>query len=175
METIIKDQITAKGQLEIWAIRTYLHRRIYNILVPLTKIAATYFLLTGINTSIFLVVNSIFLFFYFELYILYRYIDLKKRIKAIYGNDRESVMELKQDEINFKSKYEQDIIRWDDISRVEEKKWFFLIYKENVVIKSIYIRSKPQKDLFSIKGYFKEQFKLGREVHLRKQTEFLDI
>lgn len=76
MDRIYKYEITAKSIFEIWAIRTYLHRRLYNVLYSITKLVPILLLINGELNTTFEIIYNIFLFFYFELYMLYKYINI---------------------------------------------------------------------------------------------------
>jgi hypothetical protein len=58
--------------------------------------------------------------------------------------------------------------KWEDMSRVEEKKWFFFFYKNGVVNTMLYKRIMSEDDIQMIRSYLQEQQqKEGRNIYLR--------
>ncbi len=167
MDRIYEYEITAKSIFETWLIRTYLYRRIYNILYLLTKLLPIFTLITGKIDSTSQIIINIIIFFYFDIYILYRYFSLKKRVEIIYGDNKAAQVTMRQNEIEFKSRNSQSIISWEDISKVKETKWFFLVYKDNLVVATFYKRDMPENDLINVTEYFKEQSKDNKNIILK--------
>ena len=168
MDFEYRHRISEKDIFQEWVIRTYLHRREYNILYVLSKILPPLLLIINGTPSTYNLILYIVVFFYFEVYILYRFIFIKRRVKALYGNKREAVIEFKRDEIIFKSSIQSSTVKWNEITAAIERKWFFFLYKGKVVVSSIYKRPMPNNDIMKIRKYFSEQAKLGRNITLRK-------
>lgn len=161
-------KITVKSIFEPWVIKTYLHKRTYNILYVLTKALPVLLFALGGFDSTFQTVYNIGLFFFFDIYMLIQYLRIKSKVQRIYGNDNLATVFLKENEIIFSSKDRESILSWDGITRVKETRWFFLFYKDKYVIATIYKRIMPKEDLESVIEYFKEQSNLNRYISFRK-------
>ena len=167
-ERMYQYQVSMKSQFQPWLIRTYLHRRIYNILYIVTKILpiVQYFTRGYESVSDYILVG--FIFFYFEIYILYRYLSIKTQINRLYGDNTYVRVYFKDDEIVYETDNSMMSEKWEDMSRVEEKKWFFFFYKNGVVNTMLYKRIMSDDDIQMIRSYLQEQQqKEGRNIYLR--------
>lgn len=170
MEYVITSEISAKERFFDSIIRTYVHRRIYNLLYLGFKAYAIYNLLNGLWMTPFLIVMNLCLFFYIDLYIVYQYFRIKHAIKNFYGNDLTQTLYLKEDTIEMKTKNQHMTIQWKDISYVKETRWYFFMYNQNKVIYSHIFKWFMTKDDYNtLKKYFEEQDQLGREILLKKK------
>jgi len=161
-------QVSMKSQFQPWLIRTYLHRRIYNVLYLVTKVlpVVQYFTRGYESFSDYLLIG--FIFFYFEIYILYRYISIKTQIKRLYGNNTYVNVHFKDEEVIYETENSILTESWKDISRVEEKPWFFFFYKNGIVHTMLYKRIMTKEEIEMIQTYLTEQQqKEGRNIYLR--------
>lgn len=164
MDRVYEYEITGRAVFEMWAIRTYLHKRLYNVLYPLAKIIPIVLFFSGGIDSTYEIFYNIFLFFYFDIYIFYRYISIKKRVETIYGEERMASLILKSDELEFKSRNSQTVLFWKEISKVKQTRWFFLLYKDDLVVATIYKRVMKKDDLDNVTEYFTEQSKNYKHI-----------
>lgn len=170
MEYVITSEISAKERFFDSIIRTYIHRRSYNLFYLGSKIFPIYNLLSGHWATPFLVVMNLFFFFYFDIYIIYRYIKIKQGIKDFYGDDLTQTLYLKQDTIEMETKNLYHTMQWKDISYVKETRWYFFMYNENKVVHShIFKWFLTKNELSTITKYFEEQSQLGRKITFWKK------
>lgn len=170
MEYVITSEITVKERFFDSVIRIYVHRRSYNFLYLGSKIFPIYNLLSGYWATPFLILINLFLFFYFDIYIIYRYFKMKQGIKNFYGNDLKQTLYLKQDTIEMETKNQYLTTHWKDISFVKETRWYFFMYNDNKVVYSHIFKWFLTKNEYStLTRYFEEQSQLGRKIHLQKK------
>jgi len=170
MGYVITSEISAKERFFDSVIRTYIHRRSYNFLYLGSKIFSIYNLLSGFWVTPFLIVMNLFLFFYFDIYIIYRYFKIKQGIKYFYGDDLTQTLYLKQDTIEMETKNQYLTMHWKDISYVKETRWYIFMYNENKVVYSHIFKWFLTKNEYGIlTKYFEEQAQLGRKITLRKR------
>lgn len=150
------EKITARGVIEPWVIRTYLHRRIYNVLIITSKAIGLYRLLE-LGFSLRLeTLFSLILFFYFELYILYRYISVKKKILSLYGNRSEREITMTEDCIQFKDVNSKKELNPNEITNIKETKWFLVAYKVDQVFISHYKNLMEKETVEQIRNYYNQ-------------------
>jgi hypothetical protein len=144
-----------KSQFEPWAIQTYLHKRSYNIMYVITKIMPIAFYFTNGYDSFtdYLLVG--FIFFYFEIYLLVKYLKIKTQVKQLYGDNTTVEVRFLDHSIQFVSDNSELSMPWTDISRVQETKWFFTLYKNGIVTTMLYKRIMSDEDITSIRSYLK--------------------
>lgn len=159
MEFTIKDKITIRSVIEPWIIRTYLHRRLYNFLVIFVKGSALLFLLYALNRdSSFNFWYAIVLFFYFELYILYRSISLHFRLKNVYGNDKDVEYTFTKEKLVIKDAIQTRDILMEGFTRVKETRWFIFVYKKDTIVLSFYKPLMKKQDLLKLQEFYKDMF-----------------
>lgn len=152
-----KYTVTMKSQFEPWAIQTFLHKRSYNIMYVITKaMPIVYYFTNGYDsiTDYFLIG---FIFFYFEIYLLVKYIKIKTQVKQLYGDNTVVEVRFLDHSIQFVSDNSELSIPWEDISRVQETKWFFTVYKNGVITTMLYKRIMSEEDIRNIRSYFRSK------------------
>lgn len=149
-----KYNVTTRSILEPWAIRSYLHSRGYNVLIILSKGLAVYRLINLGFTFNFDLVLSLVLFFYFELFIIYRYFYFKNQIKTLYGDNREREIQFFEDKIIFKDVNSSTEINVSEITSIKETKWFIFVYKAKKPIIYHYKNLMKKEDVDEIRRYY---------------------
>lgn len=156
LETTYTYPVTVKSQFEPWVIRTYLHRRSYNLLYLITKILPIVQLIRGALTEPIDYVLMVFIFVYFELFILLRYVIIRRQVKTKFPNKTVTV-HLDEDKISFAMDDGKMDLPWAEISLVKETPWFFLIHKDRMVQALLYKRIMSDAEIRDVRSYFKTQ------------------
>lgn len=146
--------VSTKSQFEPWAIQTYLHKRSYNIMYIITKIMPIVYYFTNGYDSVTDYVLVGFIFLYFEIYLLVKYIKIKAQVERLYGDNTVVEVRFLDHSIQFVSDNSELSIPWQDISRVQETKWFFTLYKNGVVTTMLYKRIMTTDEITNIRAYF---------------------
>lgn len=159
MEFTFKDKISTKSIIIPWIIRTYLHRRLYNFLVIFVKGLAVLLIFYALDrASTFSFWYGLLLFFYFELYILYRTVTIYFRLKNVFGNNREVEYSFSKDKLVIKDAIQTRDILMEGFTRVKETKWFIFIYKKNTIVLSFYKPLMKKEDVLLVQDYYKNMF-----------------
>lgn len=168
-EKVYKYVLSMRTEFEPWLIRTYLHRRIYNVLLVITKVFPLYnIFVIGLSTPFDYGINA-FIFFYFEVYLLYKYFAVKSRFKRLYGDNFEVKMYLNDDEMLIQHVNGEYSVKWEEMTRITETKWFFFIYKNGVVHSYFYKRPMSEEDKSMVKDYLRSQSnREGLNVYLNE-------
>lgn len=147
--------VSMKSQFEPWAIQTYLHKRSYNVMYLITKAMPFVFYFTNGYDSVTDYVLVGFIFFYFEIYLLVKYIKIKTQVKRLYGEHTVVEVRFLDRSIQFVSDNSELSIPWEDITRVQETRWFFTVYKNGMVSTMLYKCIMTEENITSIRSYFK--------------------
>ena len=151
----VEYEITVKGILIPWAIRTYLHNKGYILLILITKAVGLYSIFNiqvfGFN---FQTVLAFFLFFYFEGFILYRYFFFKNRINKLLGTNRTSSIDFLEEGVLFKDTNSESLVKISEVDRVKETRFFIFAYKGKLKIMAFYKGNFTSEDLGVIRDYF---------------------
>jgi hypothetical protein len=167
IETTYTYPVTVKSQFEPWVIRTYLHRRSYNVLYLITKVLPIVQLSRGVLEEPLDYILMAFIFVYFELFILLRYVMIRRQVKTKYP-DKTVTVHLLQDTIGFAMDDGRMDLPWTDITLVKETPWFFLIYQGRNVQALLYKRIMSEADVLNVRGYFRSQQEIkNRPVIIR--------
>lgn len=145
--------VSMKSQFEPWAIRTYLHKRSYNVMYLVTKIMpiAFYFINGYDSVTDYILVG--FIFFYFEIYLLVKFLKIRTQVKELYGDNTIVEVRFLDHAILFVSDNSELSMPWNDITRVKETKWFFTFYKNGIVTTMLYKRIMSEDEISSIRAY----------------------
>lgn len=153
MKNTIVTHPTFNQVFKAWLIRTYLkvHMLLFIVIVKATPVI--FFIIRDKQFSIIYILY-IFLFFYFELYICYRYFEYKKKFLKIHHRlFSDETLRFEQDEIIIKTDLFEHKIIWNNITGIKENRWFIFIMKGNETLITFNKFSYDQHQLEILKHY----------------------
>lgn len=166
-ETIIKIKQTFGQVFKVFLIRNYLHRRLYSILIVVIKVLSIMLFFMYRGDSLTGQIFGVFMFFYFELYIIYRYFRMKKIFMAQYGStERNVTLILKEYEIEIEDRFRNTTINWNQFDTVKETKWFLFFKKNNIVIFFLDKINESKSNILALKNYLRERNNLHADFDL---------
>ncbi|MDC0558865.1 YcxB family protein, partial [Candidatus Izimaplasma bacterium] len=151
-----------------FAIRNYLHRRSYNILILIVKLTSLYYIFLIVNQSTFMLVFNIIFFFYFEIYLLYTYFKIRKTYRAIFDGNLDETVTLSSESITHKNKTSNSTVLWDEIDYVKETRWFYFFFKSKIKIVYFFKKGLTEDASRVLREHLEDQKRAGKDIRLRK-------
>jgi hypothetical protein len=148
-----KYKITVASQFQPWLIRNYLNRRSVNLLYLVTKIIPVLRIVYAKKLTIMDWVLLGFVFFYFEIVILYKYIMIQSKVKSMYKDNTYIEVSFLENEISFITRDSVMKLPWDEINNVENNRYFYLFYKNNDLSSLLYKKMIPTETINMIDRY----------------------
>lgn len=160
-EVIISTKNDVNGRFILFLIFNYVHSRLYNILIPFTKLCAIALaiFMQPLTPSRWILI--IFGFFYFEFYSIYMYFSIRKKfLNQYHTTSYLETLHLEENQILVEMDFGNVSVMWSNVDEVIETRFLFIVKKNTrAIFAMLKVREDPE-NVAIFKNYMLNQQKL---------------